>query len=261
MKIFKKIALMTAALALGTVIGTTISHADSVKSELKTPDTLTIGLEGTYAPFSYRKDGKLQGFEVELGKAVAKKMGLKAKFVPTKWDSLIAGLGAKKFDVVMNNIAQTPEREKKYLFSNPYISSHFVMIVKENSSLKTLKSIKGHKFAAGVGTNNATLVKKYGGITVDDSDFASGLDMIKQGRVEGMINSREAWYVYAKKHSTKGLKMIDVSNEAKPVKIAAMFNKNSSALQKQYNQALQELQKDGTLQKLSQKYFGADITK
>ena len=86
MKIFKKIALMTAALALGTVIGTTISHADSVKSELKTPDTLTIGLEGTYAPFSYRKDGKLQGFEVELGKAVAKKMGLKAKFVPTKWE-------------------------------------------------------------------------------------------------------------------------------------------------------------------------------
>ena len=55
--------------------------------------------------------------------------------------------------------------------------------------------------------------------------------------------------------------MIDVSSEAKPVKIAAMFNKNSSALQKQYNQALQELQKDGTLQKLSQKYFGADITK
>nr|MCG4641853.1 transporter substrate-binding domain-containing protein [Bifidobacterium bifidum] len=75
------------------------------------------------------------------------------------------------------------------------------------------------------------------------------------------INSREAWYVYARKHSTKGLKMIDVSSEAKPVKVAAMFNKNSSALQKQYNQALHELQKDGTLQKLSQKYFGADITK
>ena len=55
--------------------------------------------------------------------------------------------------------------------------------------------------------------------------------------------------------------MIDVSSEAKPVKVAAMFNKNSSTLQKQYNQALQELQKDGTLQKLSQKYFGADITK
>lgn len=179
MKIFKKIALMTAALALGTTIGTTISHADSVKSELKTPDTLTIGLEGTYAPFSYRKDGKLQGFEVELGKAVAKKMGLKAKFVPTKWDSLIAGLGAKKFDVVMNNIAQTPERQKKYLFSDPYISSHSVMIVKENSSLKTLKSIKGHKFAAGVGTNNATLVKKYGGITVDDR---TGHDQARPGR-------------------------------------------------------------------------------
>ncbi|MDM8220125.1 MULTISPECIES: transporter substrate-binding domain-containing protein [Limosilactobacillus] len=261
MKILKKIALMAATLAFGTAVGATIGHADSVKSELKTPDTLTIGLEGTYAPFSYRKDGKLQGFEVEIGKAVAKEMGLKAKFVPTKWDSLIAGLGAKKFDVVMNNIAQTPERQKKYLFSDPYISSHFVLIVKKDSSLKNLKSIKGHKMAAGVGTNNATLVKKFGGTTVDSSDFTSSLDMVKQGRVDGMINSREAWYVYAKKHSTKGLKMIDVSDEAKPVKVSAMFNKKSTALQKQYNKALEKLQKDGTVKKLSQKYFGADITK
>ena len=62
MKILKKIALMAATLVFGTAVGATIGHADSVKSELKTPDTLTIGLEGTYAPFSYRKDGKLQGF-------------------------------------------------------------------------------------------------------------------------------------------------------------------------------------------------------
>lgn len=261
MKFWKKVALTVATLGLVTSAVVPVASAASVKSELKTPDTLTIGLEGTYAPFSYRKDGKLQGFEVELGKAVAKKMGLKAKFVPTKWDSLIAGVGAKKFDVVMNNVAQTPEREKKYLFSEPYISSHYVMIVKSDSKLKTLKEIKGHKFAAGVGTNNATVVKKYGGVAVNDDDFASGLDMIKQGRVEGMINSREAWYVYAKKHSTKGLKMIDVTDEEQPVKIAAMFNKKSPAIQKKYNEALAQLQQDGTVKKLSEKYFGTDITK
>ena len=84
--------------------------------------------------------------------------------------------------------------------------------------------------------------------------------MVKQGRAEGTVNSREAWYAYSKKNSTKGLKMIDVSSEAKPTKISALFNKKDSAIQSSYNQALKKLQKDGTVKKLSQKYFGVDIT-
>ena len=71
------------------------TQKDAFQSELKTKGKLTIGLEGTYAPYSYRKNGKLTGFEVEMGRAVAKKMGVKADFVPTKWDSLVAGLGSQ----------------------------------------------------------------------------------------------------------------------------------------------------------------------
>lgn len=111
---------------------------DSFKSELKTKGKLTIGLEGTYKPYSYRKDGKLTDFEVELGTALAKKMGLKAQFVPTKWDSLVAGLGSKKYDVVMNDISETPARKKVYKFSNPYIYSPYVLITPDSSSLKIL---------------------------------------------------------------------------------------------------------------------------
>ena len=84
--------------------------------------------------------------------------------------------------------------------------------------------------------------------------------MVKQGRAEGTVNSREAWYAYSKKNSTKGLKMIDVSSEAKPTKISALFNKKDSVIQSSYNEALKKLQKDGTVKKLSQRYFGADIT-
>lgn len=88
MKFWKKALLTIAALTVGTSAGiTSISAASSaVNSELVHKGELTIGLEGTYSPYSYRKNNKLTGFEVDLGKAVAKKMGLKAKFVPTKWD-------------------------------------------------------------------------------------------------------------------------------------------------------------------------------
>lgn len=263
MKIWKKVLLTLAAVTLGSAAGVSSIHAASsqVNSELKQKGELTIGLEGTYSPFSYRKNGKLTGFEVDLGKAVAKEMGLKAKFVPSKWDSLVAGLGSGKYDVVMNDITQTPERVKKYNFSTPYIQSRYVLIVPKDSNIKNLKQIKGKKIVAGTGTNNADVVKKYQGNIVPSGEFSNSLAMVKQGRAEGTVNSREAWYAYSKKNSTKGLKMIDVSNEVKPAKISALFNKKDTAVESSYNQALKKLQKDGTVKKLSQKYFNADITK
>lgn len=262
MKFWKKVLLTVAALTVGTSVSITNIHAASsaVNSELTNKGKLTIGLEGTYSPYSYRKNNKLTGFEVDLGKAVAKKMGLKANFVPTKWDSLIAGLGSGKYDVVMNNITQTPERAKQYNFSTPYIKSRFALIVPTNSKIKNLKEIKGKKIVAGTGTNNANIVKKYQGNLTPNGDFSSSLDMVKQGRAAGTVNSREAWYAYSKKNSTKGLKMIDVSSEQKPAKISALFNKKDSAIQSSYNKALRQLQQDGTVKRLSEKYFGADIT-
>lgn len=262
MKFWKKVLLAVAVLTVGTSVSVTNIHAASsaVNAELTNKGKLTIGLEGTFSPYSYRKNNQLTGFEVELGKAVAKKMGLKANFVPTKWDSLIAGLGSGKYDVVMNNITQTPERAKQYNFSTPYIKSRFALIVPANSNIKSLKDIKGKKIIAGTGTDNATVVKKYKGKLVPNGDFSSSLDMVKQRRAAGTVNSREAWYAYGKKNSTKGLKMIDVSSEQKPAKISALFNKKDTAIQSSYNKALHQLQQDGTVKKLAEKYFGADIT-
>lgn len=263
MKFLKKVLLTIAALTVGTAAGISSVHAasSSVNSELVNKGELTIGLEGTYSPYSYRKNNKLTGFEVDLGKAIAKKMGLKAKFVPTKWDSLIAGLGSGKYDVVMNDISKTPERAKQYNFSTAYIKSRYALIVPTNSKIKSLNDIKGKKVVAGTGTNNANVVKKYKGKLTPNGDFASALDMVKQGRAVATVNSREAWYAYKKQKSTKGLKMIDVSSQQKATDISAMFNKKDPAIQSAYNKALKELQKDGTVSKLSQKYFGADITK
>lgn len=262
MKFWKKALLTVATVTLGSLAFTATTHAASstVNSELTNKGELTIGVEGTYSPYSYRKNGKLTGFEVDLGKDIAKQMGLKAKFVPTKWDSLIAGLGSQKYDVVMNDITQTPERAKSYNFSTPYIKSRYALIVPTNSSIKNLNDIKEKKVVAGTGTNNADVVKKYHGNLTPNGDFSSALAMVKQGRAQATVNSREAWYAYGKKNSTKGLKMIDVSSQQKPVKISALFNKKDTAVQKSYNKALRHLQSDGTVKKLSQKYFGADIT-
>lgn len=267
MKKSLKLAASLAAIALILTLGAcglksgSQNGQDSFKSELKTQGKLTIGLEGTYAPYSYRKDGKLTGFEVEMGQALAKKMGVKAQFVPTKWDSLVAGLGSKKYDVVINNISETPARKKVYKFSDPYIYSRYALITPTKSSLSSLKDISGKKFAEGTGTNNEQLAKKYQADLVASGDFSTTLSLIRTGRVDGTINSAEAWYAYKKNNTTKGLKFKDLSAEAKPAKISAMFNKKDPKTRTEFNKALSQLRKDGTLSKLSQKYFGANITR
>lgn len=264
-KNIKRIGLALGVVAAGVLLTACSSNSSSKKgyqSELKQSKQLTVGLEGTYAPYSYRKDGKLTGFEVDLSKAVAKRMHLKANFVPTKWDSLIAGLGSNKYDVVLNNIAETPERKKSYLFSTPYIYSRYALITKAgNQSIKTLKDVKGKKLAEGTGTNNETQAKKLGAKTVPSGDFTTSLALIRQGRVDGAINAREAWFAYAKSNSTKGLVYHKVADsQAEPVKISAMFNQKDTKLKTKFNQVLQQLRKDGALTKLSKKYFGEDIT-
>ncbi|GBG04525.1 transporter substrate-binding domain-containing protein [Lactobacillus rodentium] len=262
MKTWKKITIAIIALI---VAGFGIfAWANSVRNDKKadtSKKTLIIGLEGTYAPYSYRKDGKLTGFEVELGKAVAKEMGMKAKFVPTKWDSLVAGLGTGKFDLIMNDMTPTPERAKHYDYSIPYIKSRSILIVPASSKIKEIKEVKGKRIVAGIGTENAAIAKKYGATVVPNGDFSTAIGMVRDGRVDGEVNSSGAWYTYRKKNNTKGLKAIDISKDVKPDDISALFNKKDTKLRASYNKAMQKLLDNGTVAKLSKKYFGADLTK
>lgn len=256
----KRIALiLTTIVALVLVLS---GCGKKESSDTKTPGTLTIGLEGTYAPYSYRENGKLKGFEVDYGKAVAKKLGMKAKFVPTKWDSLIAGLNSNTFDVVINNVAENPSREKQYLFSTPYIYSRSVIITKDGSGINSVDDIKGQKIAAGTGTDNYNHAKKFGADVVPSSDFQTSMSMIDQGRVKGAFNSKEAFLTWKKDHKNTDLKYIVIPESKLPAsKIAPIFNKKSTKLSKQVTKATNELFKDGTMKKLSVKYFGEDITK
>ncbi|EEI19462.1 transporter substrate-binding domain-containing protein [Lentilactobacillus hilgardii] len=268
LKLALKRSLLVVGIALAGVALTACGSSSSsskngtYRSELKQSKQLTIGLEGTYPPYSYRKDGKLTGFEVELGKAVAKKLGVKANFVPTKWDSLIAGLGSGKYDVVLNNITQTPERRKQYLFSKPYVYSRYVLITRSGSNaIKTTADIKDKKFAEATGSDNELIAKKFGAVIVPQEQFQTSLDLIKQGRAQGAINAESALLTYAKDNSIKGLKYrLLKDSEQKPAKISGLFNKKSPKLKNKFNKVLDQLRKDGTLKRLSQKYFSKDIT-
>ncbi|EEU29674.1 putative cystine-binding periplasmic protein [Limosilactobacillus coleohominis 101-4-CHN] len=261
-KWLKRISVIGASLLAMVALAACGRSSSSNSPQLVKKGTLTVGLEGTYAPYSYRENGKLTGFEVDMARALAKKMGYKVKFVPTKWDSLIAGVGSHKFDMAINNIAMTPERQKAYLFSTPYIYSKTSLIMKkDNNDIKNVNDIKGKKIAAATGTANADNVKKFGGDNVSSPDFATAMSLIRQGRVQAAMNSKEAFLYYQRTNNADDLKEMTVPTSKIPSqKIGILMAKNNKGLKKKTDKALNELRKDGTLKRLSDKYFQENIT-
>ena len=127
---FKAIAAATVLQVLTLSPSQAGDNLDAVKSA----GVLKIGTEGTYAPFTFHDgEGKLVGFDVEIGEAVAEKLGVKAEFIEGKWDGLIAGLDVKRYDVVINQVGITDARKQKYDFSDPYIASKAVLIVRDSN--------------------------------------------------------------------------------------------------------------------------------
>ena len=260
MKFRKILYALAGTLMIGGLLASCGQQTSS--AELIHPHKLTIGLTGTGGPYSYESHGKMVGFESDLARDVAKKMGLKPKFVTTKWDSLIAGLGSRRYDVIFNNITPTKSRKKSFLFSKPYIYSRDVMVTKNNEpNLKNVKSIKGQKFAEGTGTDNAMVANRFGAKVVPSDAFQTSITLMRQGRAKGTINSQAEWNFYGKKRSTKGLRAKLIPTSEQPYSdVEAMFGKSSPKLRAKVSKAIQQLRKDGTLKKLSLKYFGVNIT-
>lgn len=254
----KKLGLI---LALGLVALTLVACGQSKSADdTKTPGTLTIGMEGTYAPYAYRdKGGKLTGFEVELAKETAKRMGLKPKFVTTGWDSLIAGLNSNEYDVIFNDMWVNPARKKQFSYSEPYIYNKSVLISKKGL---TMDNIKGKTIAAGTGTENWTTAEKLGAKVIAAPDFQTDMDMISQGRADGAVNSEAAFNYWKKSHQDSDITYQVIPDKfVKEQPIAPMLNKKSTKLNSDMAKAIKAEHDDGTIKKLSMKYFGKDITK
>ena len=121
----------------GSSAGSAQSSSNLLES-IKSAGKIRIGVEGTYRPYTYHDaSGKLAGFEYDIAETLAKDLGVTAEYIETPWDSLIAGVDAGRYDIVLNNVAPTEERKKKYDFSVPYAHSRARVGVKKDSSLRT----------------------------------------------------------------------------------------------------------------------------
>lgn len=237
------------------------ASSKNLLEQVKAAGTLKIGTEGTYAPFTYHdKDGKLTGFDIEVSNEVAKRLGVKPEYVETQWDGMFAGLDAKRFDMIANEVGIRPDRQEKYDFSDPYIVSKAVLVVnKDNNDIKTFADMKGKKAAQSLTSNLTDIAKKNGAEIVGVEGFNQAIDMLLSKRVDGTINDGLSFLDLMKQKPDLPLKK--VAEQEDSAKNGLMFRKGNQELIDAVNKALTDIKADGTYLKISEKYFGADVSK
>lgn len=236
------------------------SHAGENLDAIKAAGVLKIGTEGTYAPFTYHDaSGKLVGFDVEIGEAVAEKLGVKAEFVEGKWDGLIAGLDVKRYDTVINQVGITEERKAKFDFSDPYIASKAALIVKEdNADIKAFADLSGKKAAQSLTSNYGKMAEAAGAQLVGTDGFDQSIALVVQGRADATINDSLSFLDFKKKQPNAPVKIAATEDDASYSGI--IVRKGDPELVAAINEALKEIKADGTYKKISETYFGEDVS-
>jgi cystine transport system substrate-binding protein len=247
-------ALLQAALMTPVAAG---ENLDAIKQA----GVLKIGTEGTYAPFTFHDgSGKLVGFDVEIGEAVAAKLGVKPEFLEGKWDGLIAGLDANRYDVVINQVGITEERKQKYDFSEPYIASKAVLIVRsDDDGIKTFSDLQGKKSAQSLTSNFGKLATASGAELVGTDGFDQSIQLVLTGRADATINDSLSFLDFKKHKPDAPVKIVAEQEDADYSGI--IFRKGDADLKAAIDKAIADIKADGTYQKIADKYFGADVSK
>jgi cystine transport system permease protein len=227
---------------------------------VKSAGVLRVGTEGVYSPFSYHDPatGQLVGYDVDVARAVADKLGVKVEFVETPWDSIFAALEANRFDVVANEVTINAERKQKYDLSEPYSVGEGVIVTRANdNSIKTLDDLKGKVAAESATSNWADVARKAGARVETVEGFTQAIKLLNQGRVDATINDSIAVYAYLAETGDTTVKIAGNVGEKSEQGFAA---RKDSGLLPDLNKALDELRSDGTLANISQKYLKANAS-
>jgi cystine transport system substrate-binding protein len=254
--------VMAFVLAVSAFAGAKKESAANSLERIKAAGELVIGIEGTYPPYTYH-DGasnRLIGYDVEVAEAIAAKLGVKPKFVESKWDSLVIGLDTGLWDTVINQVGVTQERKEKYDFSVPYTYTRGVVVVRsDNDTIASFEDLNGKSSAQTITSNWAQLAERYGARIIGTDGFNESVQLVIDQRADLTINDDVTYADYRKEHPESPTKVVATSTDV--TESAVILAKNQNELREAINNALAELSADGTLTRLSLKYLNLDVSK
>lgn len=256
------VTLLAAAGLAAAWLPAAASAADLLAT-VKARGTLKVALEGTYPPFNYKdqKTGQLAGYDVDVARLLAAKLGVKVEFVSSEWASILAGLSANKYDVIISQVGINPKREQAFDFSAPYIYSMPQLIVRkdEKAVYTSLADLKGKKLGVGQGSVYEQQAKAVPGIDV--RSYAAAPDTMSDlasGRLDAALNDSlmSAYLLKISKLPIKAGAQVGAVE-----RMGIPFHKGNPEFKAALNKALADVAADGSLKAISIKWFGTDVSK
>ena len=234
-----------------------LNKLDSIQKSGK----LVVALEGAWQPWSYHDSSDtLVGYDVEVSRAIAEKLGVEPEYVESDWDSLFAGLDAGRYDMVCNGVEVTEERAKTYDFTTPYGYIHTALAVrKDNEDIHSFEDLKGKTTANSLASTYMELAESYGATVQGIDTLEETIQLLTAGRIDATLNADVSFYDYLNVHPEADFKLVAQTAEASHVAIPVLKSEDTAYLDA-LNAAIDALRADGTLKTLSEKYFGQDIS-
>ena len=236
--------------------------ASDLLAQIQAKGELVIATEGTWAPWTYHDESnQLVGFDVEIARLIAEKLGVKATFVEGEWDGLLAGISSGRYDIMANGVEVTNERAETYDFSEPYAYIRTAIITSgDNTEISSFEDLSGKQTANTLASTYATLAERYGATAVGVDDLNQTIELLLTRRVDATLNAEVTYYDYMKAHPDANLKIAALTEEASRVSFPVRKGADSQSLLAAVNEALDELSEAGELRRISMKYFNSDLS-
>ena len=247
--------------ASGTAASVAPAAGDQL-SNIQSSGKLIVALEGAWQPWSFHDESDtLVGYDVEVSRAIAEKLGVEPEYVESDWDSLFAGLDAGRYDIVCNGVEVTDERAKTYDFTEPYGYIRTALAVrKDNEDITSFEDLKGKTTANSLASTYMELAESYGATVQGIDTLEETIQLLTAGRIDATLNADVSFYDYLNVHPDADFKLVAQTEDASHVAIPLRKGDASATLLEAINTAIEELRADGTLKELGEKYFGQDIS-